>query len=147
MPCRLANAPAIFQDMMHEILQDLINHGVVVYTDDIFIYTGTEEEYVRLTREVFCWLQEYNLAIALDQCKWHQKQVEFLGYIISGEGVSISEDKIDTILNWEILESVLNVQSFFGFANFYQRFITGFSKTCHPFTELTKNMNAKFNWK
>ena len=119
MPFGLANVPATFQDMMKEILRDLIYHGVVVYIDDILIYTENEEEHVRLTREVLRRLQENNLAIAPDKCEWHQKQVEFLGYLISGEGVSISEDKIDTILKWEIPESVKDVQSFLRFAYFY----------------------------
>jgi hypothetical protein len=147
MPFGLANAPATFQDMMNEILRDLIDHGVVVYIDDILIYTETEEEHIRLTSEVLRRLQENNLAIAPDKCEWHQKQVEFLGYIISGEGVSMSEDKIDTILKWEIPESVKDVQSFLGFANFYRRFIEGFSKICYPLTELTKKTNEKFDWK
>jgi hypothetical protein len=94
----LANTPATFQDMMNVILQDLINHGIVVYIDNILIYTEKEEEHVRLTREVLHRLQENNLAIASDKCEWRQKKVEFLGYFISGEGISMSEDKIDTIL-------------------------------------------------
>ena len=104
--------------MRNEILWDLIYHGVVVYIDDIFIYTENEEEHIQLTSEVLRRLQENNLAIAPDKCEWHQKQVEFLGYVILGEGVSMSEDKIDTILKWEILDSVKDVQCFLRFANF-----------------------------
>jgi hypothetical protein len=121
--------------MMNVILRDLIDYGVVVYIDDILIYTGNEEEYVQLTREVLRRLQENNLAIGPDKCEWHQKQVEFLGYLISGEGVSMSEDKIDTIPKWQIPESVKDDQSFLGFANFYWRFIQGFSKICYSLTQ------------
>jgi hypothetical protein len=129
------------------MLRDLIDHGVVVYIGDILIYTENEEEYIWLTREILRRLQENNLAIAPDKCEWHQKQVEFLGYLISGKGVSMSEDKIDTILKWDIPESVKDVQSFLGFANFYRHFIKGFSKIWYPLTELTKKTNEKFDWK
>jgi hypothetical protein len=132
MPCKLANAPATLEDMMNEILRHLINHRVVVYIDDILIDSQEEEEYVRLTREVLRRLQENNLAIAPDKCEWHQQHVEFLGYLISEEGVSMSEDKIDTILKYEIRESFKDVQSFLGFAHFYRHFIERFSKICHP---------------
>jgi hypothetical protein len=126
MPFGLANAPATFQDMMNEILQDQIDHGVVVSIYHILIYREIEGENIRLTQEVLYSLQENNLAIASNMCEWHQKEVEFLGYVILGEGVSMSEDKIDTILKWNIPESVKDIQSFLRFANFYWRFITGF---------------------
>jgi hypothetical protein len=94
-----------------------------------------------LTREVLRQLPENNFAIASDECEWHQKQVELLGYAILGEGVSMSEDKIDAILNWDIPESVKEVQSFVGFASFYRQFIEGFSKIYYPLTGLTKKTN------
>jgi hypothetical protein len=146
MPFRLANAPATFQDMMNVILRDDINHGVAMYIDNILIYTTNEQAQVGLTKEVLRRLQENNLAIASDKCKWHQKQVEFLEYFISGEGVGMSENKIDTILKWEIPESVKDVQFFLGFANFHRRFIEGFLKICCPSTVLTKRTNEQFDW-
>jgi hypothetical protein len=76
--------------MMNEILQDPIDHIVVVYINDILVYTEKEEEHVQLARAVLRVIQENNLALTPDKCEWHQKQVEFLGYLISGEGVIIS---------------------------------------------------------
>jgi hypothetical protein len=127
-------------------LQDLIDYGVVVYVDDILIYTEMEEEHVRLSKEVLLRLQEYNFAIASDKRKWHQKQVEFLRYIISATGVSMAEDNIDTILKSETPQSFNDIQSFLGFGNFDRCFIKEFSKICHPVMELTKKTNQKFDW-
>jgi hypothetical protein len=81
------------------------------------------------------------------KCEWNQKRVEFLGYVILGEVVIMSEDKIDTILKCEISESVKDNQSFLGFANFCQRFMEGFSMICYPLMELTKRTIEKLNWK
>jgi hypothetical protein len=92
---------------------------VVLYIDDLIIYNENKEEHIQLTWEVFRQLQEINLDIPPNQCEWNQKQVEFLGYLISGEGVSMSENKIETIPKWEIPESVKDVQSCFRFANIY----------------------------
>jgi hypothetical protein len=147
MPLELANAPASFQDMMNKILGNLIDHGVVVYSDDILIYTKDEEEHKRLTGEVLRRLQENNFAIAPHKCESHQQQVEFLRYIISGEGLSMAEDKVDTILKWETPDSVKDVQLFLGFAHFYRRFITDFSRICRPLTDLTKQTGKQFDWK
>ena len=87
------------------------------------------------------------MGIAPNKWEWHQKQVEFLRYDILGEGISMCENKIDNIHKLEILESVNDIQSFLGFANFYWGFIKGLSKICHPLTELTEKTNKKFDWK
>lgn len=142
MPFGLANAPATFQNMMTEILRDLIDQGVVVYIDDILIYSTTEEEHELLVREVLRRLMEYRLALAPDKCEWHVSTVEFLGYIISAEGISMAQDKVQTILDWEVPTSVKDVQSFMGFANFYRRFIKNFSMIAKPLTDLTKKTNS-----
>jgi exosortase/archaeosortase len=120
------------------IPQDLITHGVVVYIDIILIYTENTEELVWLTREVLCQLQAKNFAIAPNQCQCHQKNIEFLAYIILEGGVSMFKYKIDTILQWKILESVKDIQWMLGFANLYQHFIAGIWKIFPPITELTK---------
>ena len=82
-------------------------------------------------------LQEHQLAIAPDKCEWHRSRVNFLCYIISPEGVEMDQEKIRTVVEWEAPDSVKAVQSFLGFANFYQRFIEGYSKLTRPLTNLT----------
>ena len=145
MPFGLANAPATFQNMINEVLRDLIDHGVVAYMDDILIYSAEEEEHVRIVTGVLQLLQSNGLAVAPEKCEWHASKVEFLGYIISAEGVSMAEDKVQTLLEWAPPTNVTAVQSFLGFANFYRRFIEGFSKVCKPLTDLTKK-GIRWQW-
>ena len=89
MPFGLAKAPATFQNMKNEIFKDMIDLGVVIYLNDILIYSETKQDHVALVKRVLERLQEYQLAIAPDKCEWHRSRVNFLGYIISPEGVEI----------------------------------------------------------
>ena len=146
MPFGLANAPASFQTMMQEILKDLLDHGVVVYMDDILIYSSSEAEHELLTLEVLRRLQEYGLAADIDKCEFHKSSIEFLGYIITASGISMSDDKVKTILEWVEPKSVKDVQSFIGFANFYRRFIEGFSRVCKPLTDSLRKEGKSFTW-
>jgi len=98
MPFGLANAPITFQNMINEVLRDLIDQGVVAYMDDILIYSPTEDEHVRIVTSALQLLQENSLAVAPEKCEWHTSKVEFLGYIISADGVSMAEDKVQTLL-------------------------------------------------
>ncbi|WPJ59666.1 hypothetical protein SMAC4_13198 [Sordaria macrospora] len=127
MPMGLINAPSTFQAMMNHLFMDLIDAGVLVYLDDILIYADTEEEHDRLVLEVMKRLSENHLAVAPQKCKWRAQKVEFLGYIISPEGIGMADDKVRTILAWELPKTLKESQSFLGFANFYRRFIKGFS--------------------
>ena len=85
------------------------------------------------------------MAIAPKKCEWHKSKVNFLGYIISVEGVEMDQEKIKTVLEWDAPETVKDIQSFLGFANFYRRFIQGYSKLTRPLMDLTK-MSEKFLW-
>jgi hypothetical protein len=136
MPFGLSNTPVAFQDMNY-ILKDLLDQGVVVYIDDILIY-AEKEEHDRLVNEVLKRLAENELVISPEKYIWSSIRVEFLGYILSTEGMEMVEDKIEAIKEWKHLNSVQEVQSFLGFANFYRRFIKDFSRVCRPFTESTK---------
>jgi len=145
MPFGLANAPAAFQNMINEVLRDLIDQGVVAYMDDILIYSSTEDEHVHIVTSVLRLLQENGLAVALEKCEWHTSKIEFLGYIISADGVSMAEDKVQTLLEWAPPTNVMTVQSFLELANIYRRFIEGFSKICKPLTDLTKK-GIRWQW-
>ena len=89
MPFGLANAPTTFQNMMNEIFKDMIDHGVVIYLDDILIYGRSEEDHIALTKKVLECLQEYQLALSVEKCKWHMSKVNPLGYIISQNGIEM----------------------------------------------------------
>ena len=146
MPIGLCNAPASFQRMMETVLTGLTDEGVVVYIDDILIYSETEEEHVRLTKEVLNRLRKHGLCANIKKSFFHVSEVEYLGYMISEKGISMSEKKVAKIRDWTAPKTVKNVQEFLGFANFYRRFIDGYSETCLPLTELTKG-DKIFEWR
>ena len=127
MPMGLINAPSTFQAMMNHLFMDLLDAGVLVYLDDILIYADTEEEHDRLVLEVLKRLTDNHLAVAPQKCKWGVTEVEFLGYIISPQGIGMAEDKVKSILEWKQPTTLKESQSFLGFTNFYRRFIKGFS--------------------
>jgi hypothetical protein len=94
MPFGLTNAPATLQDMMNHFLKDLVDEGVVVYIDDIVIYTKMEEKQDLLVKEVLKRLAENDLVITPEKCIWSSERVEFLGYVITPDGTEMGEDKI-----------------------------------------------------
>jgi len=139
MPFGLTNAPSVFQRHLNNILSEKIDRGVVIYIDDILIYTQTEEEHVELVRWVLKKLSENGLCINIDKCIFHVPEVEFVGFQIGTQGVQMSQKKVEDILNWPAPRSMKEVQKFIGFANFYHRFIQGFSKLTLPIQTLTHN--------
>ena len=138
MPFGLTNAPAVFQRFINGILSDKVDRGVVVYIDDILIYIKAEEEHTALVTWVLQKLMDAGLCVNIDKCVFHVAEVEFVGYKIGRQGIEMSRDKVEHILDWARPRNVKEVQSFLGFANFYRRFIQGFSKICRPLTDLTK---------
>jgi len=119
MPFGLVNAPATFQSMMNTIVQEFLDHGVVVYLDDILIYSKTMEEHEATVKQVLASLDRHDLAISFKKYVFHVDTVEFLGYIVGKAGVTTSEKKVESILNWRAPQSVKDVQIFIVFANFY----------------------------
>jgi hypothetical protein len=127
MPFGMVNALATFQRMMNTILRPLLDQGVVVYLDDILIYTKTMEEHPKLVSQVFSILQKEGLAVAAHKSFFHVQEVEFLEYIINANGVEILTRKVKAVRSWEMPKNLKDVQRFLGFANFYRRFIKNFS--------------------
>ena len=119
MPFGLVNAPATLQAMMNTILREFLDHGVVVYLDDILIYSKSLEGHKALTKQVLERLERHDLAISLKKSVFHVDTVEFLGYIVGKDGVTMSRQKVERILSWKAPRSVKDVQIFIGFANFY----------------------------
>jgi len=146
MPFGLVNAPAAFQALMNTILREILDHGVVVYLDDILVYSKTMEKHEALVKQVLARLEGNDLAVSLKKSMFHVDTVEFLGYIVGRRGVTISEKKVASILNWRAPWSVREVQIFIGFANFYRRFIENFSKFCKPITDTLKTKGGKDVW-
>ena len=139
----LVNAPATFQAMMNDILGEFLDHGVVVYLDDILIYTKNQKEHEILVKKVLERLEQHELAVSQKKSVFHTRTVEFLGCIVGTDGVTISKRKVESILKWKAPRSVKDVQIFIGFANFYRRFIENFSKICKPITNTLKGKDNK----
>jgi hypothetical protein len=119
MPFGLSNAPATFQNMMNHIFRDLLDLGLIVYLDNILIYAETEEEHDCIVMEVLNCLAANGVAISQDKCFGSTNRVDFLGYVISKDGIEIAQDKVQCIREWECPRGLRDVQSFIRFANFY----------------------------
>src|SRR5437588_2659745 len=130
MPFGLCNAPATFQGMMNEVLREFLDKGVVVYLDDILIYSKTMEEHVQLV-----WKILHNLAVAAHKSVSHIPETEFLGFIINGQGMCISNETTQSVREWATQKNLRAVRGFIGFANFYWRFIRNFSAIAKPLTD------------
>ena len=144
-PEGLTNAPAAFQRFMNDIFQDLLDNSVIVYLDDILIYSDDLESHRRHVREVLRRLRKHGLYAKATKCEFHTQSVEYLGYILSPDGLRMSDDKVKIILDWPTPRKVKDVQSFLGFANFYRRFIPFYSDIVTPLTRLTRK-DAPWNW-
>jgi len=126
MPFGHVNAPATFQAMMNKISREFLDHGVVISLDDILIYSETEEEHIELVKKVLARIEEHQLAVSVTKSVFHVKSVEFLGYIVGIDGGTMSERKVESVMNWRAPRAVKEVQIFICFANFYRRFIKDF---------------------
>jgi len=146
MPFGLVNAPAPFQTMMNKILREFLDHGVVVYLDDILIYSENMEDHINLVHQGLDQLKQPDLAVSLTKSVFHEGEVEFLGYIVKTSGVTMTDRKVKSVQNWAHPRSVKEVQIFIRFTNFYRRFIKDFSKVCKPITETLKGNPKNFHW-
>jgi hypothetical protein len=138
----LTNAPAYFTYLMNKIFMEYVDKFVVVFIDDLLIYSRSEEEHLRL---VLRKLRDHRLYATLSKCEFWLKQIAFLSHIISKGDVSVDPSKIQVALCWNAHTSVSKIQSFLGLARYYRRFIDGFSKISKPMTELLEK-DRKFKW-
>ncbi|KAK1601970.1 hypothetical protein QYE76_027075 [Lolium multiflorum] len=138
MPFGLSNAPSTFMRLMNHILRPLIGKSVVVYFDDILIYSKTLEDHVQHVREVLCILRHEKLYANLPKCTFAQNKLVFLGFVVSANGIEVDSSKVEAIHNWPTPTNVGQVRSFHGLAGFYRRFVKDFSTIACPLNELTK---------
>jgi len=136
MPFGLTNAPSTFMRLMNHIFKDFHGKFVMVYFDDILIFSTSLEEHVKHLRLVFYVLREQQLYANLAKCTFCADKVVFLGFIVSLNGVEVDEDKIKAIKEWPIPKSVTEVRSFHGLYSFYRRFVKDFSTIVAPLTEV-----------
>ena len=142
----LTNSLAMFQAMMNELLRDLTNIGkVAVFIDDVIVGTETEEGHDELVEEVIRRLEENDLYVKLEKCKWKVREVDFLGVVIGPEGIKMEKEKVKGVLEWPTLKCVKEVQKFLGLANYYHRFIEGFAMVARPLHDIVKK-DKKWEW-
>ncbi|MBW0559584.1 hypothetical protein O181_099299 [Austropuccinia psidii MF-1] len=134
----LTNAPASFQNLVSDIFADFLDVFVVVYLDDIMVFSSSEEEHVKHVASVLQRLRDNNLFAKASKCVFHASSVEYLGYVVSSDGLKMDSLKTQQILNWPQPKNIKALQSFLGFANFYCRFIKHYSKKITSLTSLLK---------
>jgi len=146
MPFSLTNAPTAFQQFMNDIFSDLLDVCVVIYLDDILIYSNNISEHHWHVKEVLKRLHKASLYAKAEKCEFYSESVECLGYILSLSDLTMSDDKIKIIQDWPEPKKVKDIQSFLGFTNFYCQFIFNYSDIVILLTRLTwKNISWKFD--
>jgi hypothetical protein len=146
MPFGLTNAPATFCTLMNDIFREWLDDFIVVYIDDILIYSGSLEEHEEHLRKVFQRLGENKLYAKLEKCEFGVTEVDFLGHRITQEGLKMDDQKVKAILDWESLKSVSTLRSFLGLASYYRKFIKNFAKITAPLTNLLKKSAITYEW-
>ncbi|WVZ70514.1 hypothetical protein U9M48_019175 [Paspalum notatum var. saurae] len=141
----LTNAPAYFMNLMNKVFMEYLDKFVVVFIDDILIYSKTEEEHEEHLRLVLQKLREHKLYAKLSKCEFWLDQVPFLGHIVSKGGIMVDPSKISSVMDWKGLEVVKEVRGFLGLAGYYRRFIESFSRIAKPMTSLLEK-SVPFIW-
>ncbi|KAL0152021.1 hypothetical protein M9458_052666 [Cirrhinus mrigala] len=146
MPFGLANSPSYFQAFVNEVFRDMLNRWVIVYIDDILIFSNSYAEHIQHVRSVLQRLIEHQLYAKEEKCQFHQESIAFLGYIISPEGVAMDDTKVNAVRNWPRPKTLKELQRFLGFSNFYRRFIRNFSTVAAPLKSMIKKGDARLTW-
>ncbi|KAL0175542.1 hypothetical protein M9458_027872, partial [Cirrhinus mrigala] len=146
MPFGLANSPSYFQAFVNDVFRDMLNRWVIVYIDDILIYSNSYSEHVQHVRAVLQRLIKHQLYAKEEKCEFHQERITFLGYVISSEGVAMDETKVNAVRNWPRPKTLKELQRFLGFSNFYRRFIRNFSTVAAPLSSMIKQGNTRLTW-
>jgi hypothetical protein len=141
----LTNAPAHFTYLMNSVFMPELDKFVVVFIDDILIYSKNEEEHAQHLRIVLTRLREHQLYAKFSKCAFWLEEIQFLGHVLSAKGIAVDPSKVKDILEWKPPTTIHQVRSFLGLAGYYRRFIPNFSKLVKPITSLLKN-DTKFNW-
>ncbi|GLJ13208.1 hypothetical protein SUGI_0207710 [Cryptomeria japonica] len=143
----LSNAPSTFMRLMNEDLKPFLGKFVIVYLDDILIFSKNRDEHMHHLKLVLKRLQEEKLLLNVDKCLFMQEELVYLGFIVSSGSIKMDPEKVERILNWPSPRSMTEVRSFHGLASFYRKFIRGFSQVCAPILETIKGgQKCKFVW-
>ncbi|GJW89564.1 putative reverse transcriptase domain-containing protein [Tanacetum coccineum] len=145
MPFGLTNAPAVFMDLMNRVCKPYLDKFVIVFIDDILIYSKSEEEHETHLKTILDLLKEEKLYAKFSKCEFWLKEVQFLGHVVNRNGIHVDPSKVESVKNWKTPESPTEIRSFLGLAGYYRRFIENFSKIAKPLTLLTQK-NKAYVW-
>lgn len=145
MPFGLTNAPAAFMDLMHRVFRPYLDKFVVIFIDDILVYSKDEETHEQHLKMVLSVLRDNQLYAKFSKCEFWIRQVNFLGHVVSSAGIAVDPSKIEAVMQWKRPENVTEVRSFLGLAGYYRRFVPDFSKLAGPLTRLIKK-DTHFEW-
>jgi hypothetical protein len=140
----LTNAPVYFMNLMNKVFMEELDKFVVVFIDDILVYSKRVEEHEKHLRVVLGKLRAHKLYAKFSKCEFWLEKISFLGHILTAEGVAVDPGKVETVSNWQQPTNASEIRSFLGLAGYYRRFIEGFSKIARPMMELLKE--KMFNW-
>jgi hypothetical protein len=135
-PFGLKNAPTIIMCLMNDIFKNYLDKFVIVFLDDVLVYSKSEEEHEHHLKLVLKVLREQKLYSKLSKCSFYQEHIHYLGHIISNQGIVVDPEKIESIRGRPTPKNVLEVRSFMGLVGYYIIFIVGFSKISHPINSL-----------
>ncbi|KAL5554975.1 hypothetical protein UlMin_037211 [Ulmus minor] len=141
----LTNAPAAFMDLMNRVFKEFLDRFVIVFIDDILVYSKSAKEHEEHLRLILQTLRDHQLFAKFKKCEFWLNQVAFLGHVISKDGVAVDPSKVEVVKNWKTPSNASEVRSFLGLAGYYRRFVEGFSRIAMPLTNLTRK-NVKFEW-
>ena len=145
MPFGLINAPVAFMELMNRVFRPYLDRFVIVFIDDILVYSKTEELHQEHLRMVLQTLREHRLYAKFSKCDFWSREVKFLGHVVTSEGIAVDSSKVEAVLNWQKPKCVFDIRSFLGLAGYYHRFIKDFSSIALPLTKLTRK-GVKFEW-
>lgn len=146
MPMGLRNAPATFQALMNSIFRDCIDDFVVIYLDDILIFSASKEEHLKHLRIILTRLKEHQLYVGSNKFELMTEETEFLGLMVGRNGITIGEDRKKLVKEWPIPKTITELRSFLGLAQFFRRFIRNFSHKAAPLTNLTRKNGSIRQW-
>ena len=145
MPFGLTNAPSTFQALMNEVFRDFLRKFVLVFFDDILIYSSSLEEHLQHLQMVFGKLQEHKLKVKLSKCSFGNDKVEYLGHVITREGVAVDPTKIQAIAQWKKPDTLKGLRGFLGLAGYYRKFVKNFGIIAKPLTNMLKKNGFYWN--
>ncbi|GJS92173.1 putative reverse transcriptase domain-containing protein [Tanacetum coccineum] len=145
MPFGLTNAPAVFMDLMNRVCKPYLDKFVIVFIDDILIYSKSKKEHEGHLRQILKLLKKEELYAKFSKCEFWIPRVQFLGHVIDCQGIHVDPAKIESIKDWASPKTPTEIRQFLGLAGYYRRFIEGFSKIAKTMTKLTQK-GVKFDW-